>query len=126
VYPSDEINLGLAPIIIVAGIAAVTLLLAGDQVKKGLEEKTKIEALRLQQKILAADKEMINKSDAVRKQWESWRKDAAQTIKNVATSIPGTEGLAEKLLGTKGASILVAGLVGIAALYFLIPSFRRN
>lgn len=126
VFPNDEINLGIAPIIIVAAIAAVTLLIAGDQAEDMLEKKAKIEALKLQQKMIEADRQMMNKPPEVRQQWERWKKTAAEHVKTVAKDLPGSQGWLQKFIGNKGTSIFVAGIVGIAALYFLLPKLRRN
>ena len=126
IYPRDEISLGIAPIIIVAGIAAVTLLIAGDQVEDMLEKKAKIEALKLQAKMLEADRQMMSKAPEVRQQWERWKKNAAETVAKVAEDMPGSKGWLERFLGGKSTSILVAGVVGVAALYFLLPKLRRH
>jgi len=126
VFPNDEINLGIAPIIIVAAIAAVTLLISGDQVEEMLEKKAKIAALKLQQKMIEADRQMMSQPTEKRQQWERWKKNAAEQVSNVAKDIPGSQGWLQKFVGNKGTSILVAGIVGIAAVYFLLPKIRRN
>jgi len=126
IYPRDEMALGIAPIIIAVGIAAVTLLIAGDQAEDRLEKQAQIEATRLQQKMLAADLEMMKQPSEKRTQWEQWKKQAATRAKEAAKAIPGSTGWIQKFLGNKGTSILVAGVIGIAAAYFLIPKLRRN
>jgi type II secretory pathway pseudopilin PulG len=126
IYPTDELSLGFAPIIIIAGIAAVTLLIAGDQAEDRLEQKAKIEALKLQQRMLEADRQMMTKPEPQRAQWERWKKTASEHASTVAKSIPGSQGWLSKFIGSKGTSIIIAGIVGIAAVYFLVPKFRRN
>ena len=126
IYPTEELSLGFAPIIIVAGIAAVTLLIAGDQAEDRLEKAAQIEAIKLQQKMLEADRQMMNKPEAQRRQWESWKKTASVTAQKAAKNISGSSSWLEKFVGSKGTSILVAGIVGVAALYFLLPKLRRN
>lgn len=126
IYPRDEALLGLAPIIIAAGIFAVTLLIAGDDANDALEKQARIEALKLQQKMLQADREMMKRPEPERKQWEAWKKNAAATAKQAAASIEGSQSWLEKFIGKKGTSILTAGIIGVAALYFLLPALRRN
>lgn len=126
IYPRTDMALGIAPIIIAAGIMAITLLIAADDANDALEKKAKIEALKLQQKMLEADRQMMSKPENERKQWEQWKKNAAETAKNAVSNIPGSTGWLEKFLGSKGSSILIAGLVAVAAAYFLIPTLRRN
>lgn len=126
IYPSEDMSLGLAPIIIAAGIFAVTLLMSGDAANDALEKKAKIEALKLQQRMLQADKEMMFLPESQRKQWEDWKKKAASAAKIAASQIPDSESWLDKFFGRKSTTILTAGAVGIAALYFLLPKLRRN
>jgi hypothetical protein len=126
IYPRTDMSLGIAPIIIAAGIMAITLLIGADEANDALEKKARIEAIKLQQKMLDADREMMSLPDNQRKQWEQWKTHAAETAKNAVANIPGSSGWIEKFLGKKGSSILVAGLVAVAAAYFLIPTLRRN
>jgi hypothetical protein len=84
-YPMDNnLNLGLAPIIIVAGIAAVTILIAGDQATDRLEQKAKIEAIRLQRAMVKADLKMATAPEPQRKQWSEWKKSAAKVAEKAA------------------------------------------
>lgn len=126
IYPRENMALGLAPIIIAAGIMAITLLIAADDANDALEKKAGIEALKLQQKMLEADRQMMTRPENERKQWENWKKSAADTAQKAASRIPGSSPWLEKFIGRKGSSILIAGLVAVAAAYFLIPTLRRN
>jgi hypothetical protein len=126
IYPRDNMALGIAPIIVAAGIMAITLLIAADDARDALEQKAKLEAIKLQQRMLEADAAMMNRPDSERTQWERWKQNAAQAAKKAVSNIPGSGSWAEKFVGQKGTSILVAGLVAVAAAYFLIPTLRRN
>jgi len=126
IYPRDNMSLGLAPIIIAAGIMAVTLLIAADQANDALEKKSKIEALKLQKAMIDADRQMMSRPENERRQWEQWKKNAAETAKTVAANIPGSLPWLDKFIGKRGTSILVAGIIAVAAAYLLIPKLRRN
>jgi hypothetical protein len=124
IFPSFS-GLGF-PFLIVAGIAAVTLLASGFITLKIIEARAKDETTRLMAKMTEADREMMNKPKEEREQWERWKKNAAKQAADAAKNIPGVNGLLERFIGTKGTSIAIGGLLGIAALYFLIPKLRRN
>ena len=125
-YPIGDTGLGLAPIIVAAGIFAVTLLIAADQTVNMLEQRAKIEAIKLQQKMLEADRQMMALPEGDRKRWETWKKSAADTAAQAARNISGTGSFIEKFFGSKGTTIIIAGILGIAAAYVLVPMLRRN
>jgi hypothetical protein len=124
--PDPFTGFGGWPIVALIGIAAVTLLVGGWEILSGMEINAKKEAIDLQQKMIAADSEMIKQSPAIRAQWEKWKKQAANAAKQAAASIPEARSLLEKWIGKRGISMAIAGVVGIAGLYFLIPRIRRN
>jgi len=126
VYPRDEINMGIAPFVIIAGIAAFTLLVAGDQASDRLEQKAKIEALRLQKKLLEADQYMITQPAPVRASWTKWKSQAAAKAKEALKNLPVSKSFLEKFLGKGPVMALVIGGVIIAGLLIAPPKFRRG
>jgi hypothetical protein len=117
---------GAVGILIGIGIAAVTLLVGGFEVLKGMEIQADKEAKRIMERMQAVDAKMMQLPPEKRQDWISFRKSAVEQVKAQAKKIPGAEGLLAKFLGSKSASMLIAGGLGIAALYFLIPRLRRN
>jgi len=123
--PSFE-GFGIAPILIVAGIAGVVLLAGGFITLKIIEERTKNETQRLMQDMAELDAQMLKRPKEQREQWTEWKATAAKQAAAAAKNIPGASGLLQKFLGSKGATIAIAAAAGIAALYFLSPKLRRN
>jgi hypothetical protein len=125
VLPSFS-GFGVAPFLIVAGIAGVVLLAGGFIALKIIEERTKNESTRLMKDMAELDAEMMQRPKEDREQWSSWKTKAAKQAAAAAKNIPGASGLLQKFLGTKGTTIAIAAAAGIAALYFLAPNLRRN
>lgn len=125
IYPTEE-NLGIAPILIGIGIAVVTLLIAGDQHQRALEKEAKVEAIKLQRKMVEADLEMMSAPAEKRKQWESWKKTTAKNADVVAKRLNGNKSWMQRFVGERATSMLVAAAIGVAALYILLPQLRRN
>jgi hypothetical protein len=117
---------GVAPFLIVAGIAGVVLLAGGFITLRVIEERTKNESTRLMKDMAELDAKMMERPKEDRAQWDSWKAKAAKQAAAAAKNIPGASGLLQKFLGTKGATIAIAAAAGIAALYFLAPNLRRN
>lgn len=117
---------GIAPILIAAGVAAVTLLAGGFITLKIIEERSKNEALRITERLTELDREMLKQPEEKRAQWTAWKKQTAAETEAAAKSIPGASGLLSRFLGDRGTSIAIAGLIAIAGAYLLIPQFRRN
>lgn len=125
-YPSDEIQMGIAPFIIVAGIAAFTLLVAGDQAADRLETKAKLEAVRLQKKMLAADKYMITQPAPVRASWTKWKDQAAIKTKEALKNLSVDKSFMEKFLGKGPTMGLIIGGLVIAGLLIAPPKLKRG
>ena len=117
---------GIAPILIVAGIAGVVLLAGGFITMKIIEERTKNEKDRIFKDMAELDAEMMQRPKEQREEWTEWKATAAKQAAAAAKNIPGVSGLLQKFLGTKGATIAIAAAAGIAALYVLMPKLRRN
>lgn len=114
-YPIDNnnLNFGIAPIIVVAGIAAVTLLIGGDQAADRLESKAKIEAIRLQKKMVKANLEMAKAPEPQQKLWSKWMGKAAKMAEQAAKgSKPDVSFL--DMLKQKGSTALVLVLMAAA------------
>lgn len=125
-YPTDDIalsfgNLGIAPIIVAAGIVAVTLLIAGDQAADRLEKQAEIERLKLQQAALKADQAMATQPKDVRDQWTAWKKQTQAANEAAMKANPTARGWIERLLGSKGTMALVVGALAIGALMAFGP-----
>lgn len=125
IFPSFS-GFGVAPFLIVAGIAGVVLLAGGFITLRIIEERTKNETARLMNDMAKLDAQMMQRPKEDREQWASWKADAAKQAAAAAKNIPGVSGLLQKFLGSKGATIAIAAAAGIAALYFLVPKLRRN
>lgn len=129
-YPKEDIALsfgdfGIAPIIVAAGIVAVTLLIAGDQAGDRLDKQAEIERLKLQQAALKADQDMAKQPKDVRDQWTQWKKQTAAANEAAMKANPTARGWIEKVLGSSGTNILIIGALAIGALMFL-PRGRRD
>lgn len=130
-YPKEDIvlsfgDLGIAPIIVAAGIVAVTLLIAGDQAGDRLDKQAEIERLKLQQAALKADQEMVKQPKEVRDQWTAWKKQTAAANEAAMKANPTARGWIEKVLGSSGTNILVIGALAIGAFMFLPKLGRRD
>ena len=127
VYPLDSLaGFGLAPIVIVAGIAALTLLIAGDQAADRLEKEAEIEATRLQKRALDLDAQMMRQPAEVRDQWDRWKKQshdrAIEKAKQAGANVP----LLDKLIGKGGKTSLIGGLLLLAAVAMGLREFRKG
>lgn len=125
VYPQNEINMGVAWLVVV-GIAAAVLLLAGDQNNERLAADTENEAIKLQRRLIEQDIKLLQAPKEVRDRWVEWKDKSAKAARAALRDSPTTPGWFGKIFGQKGTSILIAGIVGIAAVYFLVPVMRRN
>lgn len=121
-----ESGFGAVGILIGVGIAAVTLLGGGFITLKILENNAEMEARKIAERMQKVDAAMMKLDPDKVKQWESLRESAVKQAKAYAKNVPGVSGMLSKFLGSKGASIAIAGGLGIAALYFLLPKLRRN
>lgn len=126
IYPRNGLEFGIVPWLVVAGIAAVVLLMSGDQVVEGLSKKSETEAVKLQRRLVDADIEMMKRPEADRKRWEKWKAESAKAARAALRDSPETPSWFGHIFGEKSTSILIAGAVGIAAVYFLVPMMRRN
>lgn len=119
-------QLGVAPLIYV-GIAAVTLLAGGYLYLKTIETNAQNEALRISERMQQIDKQMVSKPQAQRDAWTKWKGQAAEQLKQAAKNMPQAgKSIFEKLIGSRGLSIGIAGVVAIAAAWILIPRLRNN
>lgn len=127
-YPTDEIQIdgfGIAPIIVVAGIAAVTLLIAGDQAADRLEQQTKLEALKIQNKMIDADRYMATQPEPIRKQWGEWKESAATRAKEAAKNLRENTPWIERFLGKKGTAGLFVGLFALGGIAIALRELRK-
>lgn len=124
IYPAEGVNLGIAPIIVVAGIVAFTLLIAGDQAADRLESEAKIEALRLQKRMVDADREMARQPPEVRRQWSKWKDSAANQAAAAMGSIRGEKGWLETFIGSRGTMGLIAGGLALAGLAMVLRNWK--
>lgn len=118
IYPEDEIQMGIAPIIVATAIAAVVLLIAGDQASDRLNQQIEIERTKLQSRMIEADKDIVTQPPDVRAQWDAWKKSSAKTMKEMAADNPVAKSWLEKLIGETGTSALIIGALAIGALAF--------
>lgn len=125
IYPRDQIDLGVAWFV-VAGIAAVVLLLAGDQNNERLAADTENEAVKLHRFLVETDVKMLKEPKEVRDRWVDWKDKSAKAARAALRDSPSKPGWLSHIFGDKGTSMIVAGAVGIAAIYFLVPALRRN
>ncbi len=115
VFPLDTIKFGLHPVIVVAGIAAFTLLIAGDQATDRLEHAARLQAVKLQRDMVKADRFMAQQPKPIRDQWTRWKKSAAERAKKAAKAIGADKSWLEKFIGSKGTmAIVIALIIGVA------------
>lgn len=125
--PKPFDGFGIAPqILVLVGVGVATLLVGGWEILTGLETQAKREATALQSKMIAADAEMMTRPAAERKQWSIFKKNTADAVKNATGKLSDGQSFFEKWIGKRGVSIGIAGIIGIAALYFLVPRLRKN
>lgn len=117
---------GFGGALIFVGIAAVVLLAAGFYTMKIMEDRTKAEVQQTLYKMQKLDAHMATQPTQIKEAWIESKKETAKQVAAAAKSIPGADGLIQKFLGSKGATIAIAAAAGIAALYFLVPRLRRN
>lgn len=117
---------GIAPILIAAGIAAVTLLGGGFITLQIIEARAQNEALKITERLARMDKDMMTQPEEKQKLWSKWKEQTAKETAAAAKDIPGGTGLLSRFLGEKGTAIAIAGILAIAAAYLLIPRLNRN
>jgi len=111
IYP-EEGALGIAPIIVVAAIAAITLLVAGDQAADRLENQAKVEALKLQQQMIKTDQAMATASPDAKSSYDKWKKQNASSFGKAMDKLSGdakSPGWIERFLGSTPTMALVVG-----------------
>jgi hypothetical protein len=121
IYPEYG-TFGFAPIIIVAIIAGITLLIAGDQASDHLDKEAKIEALKLQQQMIATDQAMASAPPDVKASYEKWKSQNATSFTKAVeglTSDGKEKGFIERFLGSGPTMALIIGglLIGGALAY---------
>jgi hypothetical protein len=123
IYPAAGMELGIAPAIIIAAIAGITLLIAGDQAADRLEKEAKLEAIRLQKQMLLTDQAMASADPAVKASYEKWKTQNASSfnkaVSDLVTSDSREKGFIEKFLGSGPTmALIIGGLVVGGALAF--------
>jgi hypothetical protein len=111
IYPAENAQLGIAPIIVVAAIAAVTLLIAGDQAADRLETQAKVEALKLQQKMVETDQAMAGAPPDAKATYDKWKQQNAASLGKAMTNLGDAKspGWVERFLGSSPTMALVIG-----------------
>jgi hypothetical protein len=111
IYPAESEQLGIAPIIIVAAIAAVTLLIAGDQAADRLETQAKVEALKLQQKMVETDQAMAGAPPDAKATYDKWKQQNAASLGKAMNNLGEAKspGWVERFLGSGPTMALVIG-----------------
>jgi hypothetical protein len=127
VYPAAGMELGIAPAIIIAAIAGITLLIAGDQAADRLEKEAKLEAIRLQKQMLSTDQAMATADPAAKASYDKWKSQNAasfnKAVSDLVTSDSREKGFIEKFLGSGPTMALIIGALAIGgALMF----YRRS
>lgn len=125
IYPRDEIELGVVWWVVI-GVVAVVLLVNSDQSNKRLANDSENVAVRMQDKMVAQDIKLLNAPKDVRDRWAQMKQETAKAARAALRESPTQPGWFSKIFGDKGTSMLIAGAVGIAAIYFLVPMMRRN
>jgi hypothetical protein len=122
IYPAEG-TFGIAPVIVIAAIAGITLLIAGDQAADRLDKEAKVEALKLQQKMIAADQAMATADPAAKASYEKWKAQNAanfnRAVENLVTADSREKGFIERFLGTSPTMALIIGglLIGGAVAF---------
>ena len=125
IYPKEDISLGLHPAIIVAGIAAVTLLINSSEQTSQLEHKAKIEQVRLQKKMIEVDKAVLQLGGDPVDIWKGWKKEYFTALREIPASEPA-RGLIDMLLGKEGTKTALLALGGLGGLYLALKFFSRK
>lgn len=113
IYPVDG-QMGIAPVIIVAVIAGITLLIAGDQAADRLDQQAKIESIKLQQRMVAADQAMATSSPDARASWDKWKQQNASSFNQAIsglTSDAKDKGFIERFIGSGPTMALIIGAI---------------
>ena len=117
IYPAAGMELGIAPAIIIAAIAGITLLIAGDQAADRLEKEAKLEAIRLQKQMLATDQAMATADPAAKASYDKWKSQNAasfnKAVSDLVTSDSREKGFVEKFLGSGPTMALIIGALAI-------------
>jgi hypothetical protein len=125
IYPAEG-TLGIVPIIVVAAIAGFTLLVAGDQAADRLDKEAKIEALKLQQKMIAADQAMATADPSAKSSYEKWKSQNASSfnkaVENLVTTDSREKGFIERFLGSGPTWALILGGLIIGGAYAFAKS----
>lgn len=111
IYPVEG-QMGIAPVIIVAVIAGITLLIAGDQAADRLDKEAKIESIKLQQRMVAADQAMAKSAPDVRASWDKWKQQNAANFNQAVSGLSSDakdKGFVERFLGSGPTTALVIG-----------------
>lgn len=119
IFPPWDQNMGAIPVpVIIAGIAALVLLIAGDQQLDRMEAETKLEERRLQRAIIDGDQKMAGADEETRAKWEKFKKGSLDWFSQQAKKA-GVEkiGWIERVLGKGPTIALVAAAAGGIALY---------
>lgn len=117
IYPEAGMELGIAPAIIIAAIAGITLLIAGDQAADRLEKEAKLEALRLQKQMIITDQAMAAADPAAKASYDKWKTQNAgsfsKAVNDLVTSDSREKGFIEKFLGSGPTMALIIGALAI-------------
>lgn len=117
IYPAAGMELGIAPAIIIAAIAGITLLIAGDQAADRLEKEAKLEALRLQKQMILTDQAMAAADPAAKASYDKWKGQNAvsfsKAVNDLVTSDSREKGFVEKFLGSGPTMALIIGALAI-------------
>ena len=124
IYPAAGMELVIAPMIVIAAIAGITLLIAGDQAADRLEKEAKLEAIRLQKQMLLTDQAMATADPSVKASYDKWKTQNAtsfnKAVSDLVTSDSREKGFVEKFLGSGPTMALIIGclVVGGALAFY--------
>ena len=117
IYPVAGMELGIAPAIIIAAIAGITLLIAGDQAADRLEKEAKLEAIRLQKQMILTDQAMASADPSTKASYDKWKSQNAasfnKAVSDLVTSDSREKGFIEKFLGSGPTMALIIGALAI-------------
>jgi hypothetical protein len=130
VIRNDDLDFGFAvttTIIIVTGIVSLTVLASGDNAVSEANAQANVEAARLQRAMVEADREMMRQPEKTRTQWEAWRKQTANIVKDAVKNVPKEASFLDRFAKSAGTVGGIASAVAIGLLAFrLIPKPRRE